>query len=101
MKTLIFAGTLASIFATTAAAKVIETACNRSDRQDSNRAVCGCIQDAANLTLDKSDQKLAATFFRNPERAQVIRQSETSRNERFWERYEQFGVTAQEFCSTG
>ena len=69
-----------------------------SDRSGGNRAVCGCIQDAANLTLTSKDQRLAATFFKDPDRAQEIRQSKRNSHETFWKRYKNFGQTAELFC---
>ena len=80
-------------------AEQIERACMKSDRASGQRALCGCIQDAANLTLTSRDQKLAATFFKNPDRAQEIRQSDRPAHEAFWERYRNFGRTAEHFCS--
>lgn len=77
----------------------IERACLKSDRGQGQRALCGCIQDAANLTLTARDQKLAATFFRDPDRAQAIRQSNRATHEAFWQRYKYFGQTAEHFCS--
>ena len=50
------------------------------------------------LTLDSGDQRLAATFFSDPHRAQVIRQSDNSGHERFWKRYKQFGANAESYC---
>ena len=76
----------------------IEQACLRSDRPSANRAVCGCVQDAANLTLTKGDQQLAASFFKDPQRAQDIRQSDRSSHEAFWQRYKEFGEAAESFC---
>ncbi len=76
----------------------IESACLRSDRPAANRAICGCVQDAANLTLSNSDQKLAASFFKNPQKAQDIRQSDRSSHEAFWKRYREFGAAAETFC---
>ncbi|QMU60012.1 MAG: hypothetical protein GKR98_07420 [Boseongicola sp.] len=76
----------------------IEKACLLSDRGAGNRALCGCIQDAANMTLSAKDQRLAATFFSDPHRAQQIRQSGRRTHERFWERYQSFGETAEVFC---
>ena len=76
----------------------IEQACLRSDRPSANRAVCGCVQDAANLTLNNSDQKLAASFFKDPQKAQDIRQSDRSSHEAFWKRYREFGEAAETFC---
>jgi hypothetical protein len=77
----------------------IERACMKSDRAGGQRTLCGCIQDAANLTLTNRDQKLAATFFKDPDRAQEIRQSDRPAHAAFWERYKNFGKTAEHFCS--
>lgn len=82
------------------AANTIEKACVRSDRKAASRALCGCIQDVADMTLSNSDQKLAATFFKDPHRAQEIRQSDRSTHEVFWKRYKSFGATAQAFCTS-
>lgn len=76
----------------------IEQACLNSDRARGQRALCGCIQDAANMTLTAKDQKLAATFFADPHRAQEVRQSKSRRMESFWDRYENFGLAAETFC---
>ena len=76
----------------------IERACLGSDRAAANRALCGCIQDAADLTLSTKDQRRAASFFRDPHRAQEVRQSDRRSDEAFWGRYKQFGETAQSFC---
>ncbi|MDD9923863.1 MAG: hypothetical protein OXQ92_16520 [Boseongicola sp.] len=81
-----------------AQASAIENACLSSERGSGQSILCGCIQDAADQTLTKGDQKLAATFFSNPQRAQDIRQSSRRHHERFWERYEAFGEVAQAFC---
>lgn len=92
----LFAGVLASpLFA-----DQIERACLKSDRSGGNRSVCGCIQDAANLTLTARDQRLAASFFADPDRAQEIRQSKRAHHEVFWERYKNFGQTAELFCKS-
>ena len=80
-------------------AEQIERACMKSERGSGQRSLCGCIQDAANLTLTSRDQKLAATFFRDPDRAQSIRQSDSPSDEAFWQRYKNFGQTAEHFCN--
>lgn len=79
-------------------AKDIQNACLRSDRSAANRALCTCIQDAANMTLSTKDQKTAAGFFANPHRAQEVRQSDRRSDELFWERYKRFGEAAESFC---
>ena len=90
---------LAGVVASPLFANQIERACLKSDRGGS-RAICGCIQDAANLTLTTKDQRLAATFFADPDRAQEIRQSKRSSHEVFWQRYKNFGQTAELFCNS-
>ncbi|SMX29384.1 hypothetical protein TRP8649_03518 [Pelagimonas phthalicica] len=76
----------------------ISQACLSADRKAANRRLCGCIQGVANNALSNSDQKLAATFFRTPHRAQEIRQSGNSRNEAFWKRYKAFAARADNTC---
>lgn len=98
MKHLALAAVLAVFTAPLAQAGVIERACLSSDRAAGNRALCGCIQDAADLTLSGGDQRRAATFFKDPHKAQVVRQSDNSRDEAFWLRYREFGATAESFC---
>lgn len=92
------AAVLVGVVASPLFANQIERACMKSERSGGNRAVCGCIQDAANLTLTSKDQRLAASFFADPDRAQEIRQSKRSSHETFWQRYKNFGQTAELFC---
>jgi hypothetical protein len=94
-----FFGAILSLLASSVAADVIERACLTSDRPAADRALCGCIQDVANLTLTPSEQKKAATFFGNPHRAQEVRQSISRSDQRFWERYKLFGQSAKTYCS--
>lgn len=77
----------------------IEQACLKSERSRGQQALCACIQDAADMTLTERDQRLAATFFADPNRAQEVRQSDSRGHEAFWERYENFGVAAESFCA--
>lgn len=82
-----------------ASAGPIERACMQSGRKAATPALCGCIQRAANETLSPSDQSLAATFFRDPHRAQEIRQSKRHDHSEFWRRYRAFGAAAESTCS--
>ena len=41
---------------------------------------------------------MAAEFFDDPHRAQEIRQSDRRSHEAFWQRYKNFGQTAEIFC---
>ena len=88
----------AAILANPLFAEQIERACLKSERGGGQRSLCGCIQDAANLTLSSSDQRRAAAFFDDPHQAQVVRQSDRRRDEAFWKRYKNFGQTAETFC---
>lgn len=103
MKSVLFIAALAAASATFSATPIhagaIERACLGSDRKAANRALCGCIQQVADLTLDRRDQRLAAKFFKDPHKAQEIRQSDKSSHEVFWKKYRQFGDTAKAYCS--
>lgn len=81
-----------------AEAGLITRACLKADRKAASRSLCGCIQQVANQTLTRSDQKMAASFFKDPHRAQVIRQSDNTRHEAFWQKYKAFGKTAEVMC---
>lgn len=82
-----------------AAAGPIDSACNASSRAAANRALCGCIQQVANMTLSNADQRRAAGFFRNPHQAQEVRMSKSNADNAFWGRYKQFADTAQRYCA--
>jgi len=85
--------------ANTALAGPIETACNRSDRKAANRLVCNCIQQVADMVLPNSDQRRAAEFFKNPDKAHATWLSQSGRDNAFWERYKQFGSYAEQYCA--
>ncbi|MBI1169775.1 hypothetical protein GC209_00085 [bacterium] len=82
-----------------AAAGPIENACLKSNRSGGNRSLCSCIQQVADITLGGSDQRLAASFFKDPERAQKVHMSQNRRDDEFWARYVTFGQQAQMACS--
>lgn len=91
----------ALVLAPAAWAGPIEQACNRSDRGAASPQLCACIQQAADLTLGRGDQRRAAKFFRDPHAAQEVRQSSRRADADFWQRYRSFGDTAEAFCSAG
>jgi hypothetical protein len=99
MKTITITAGVLILSTMVASASQIERACNTSERSTANRTLCGCIQDAADLTLSRGDQKRAAKFFKNPQKAQDTRQASNGNREDFWDRYKRFGETAQEFCT--
>ncbi|PTW50922.1 hypothetical protein [Rhodovulum kholense] len=99
VKPLAIAAVLASFSAFAAEAGQIERACLSSGRPGVTRGLCGCIQHAADITLTRGDQSRAAGFFRDPHRAQVVRQSDRRSDEEFWRRYQLFGDTAAAYCS--
>lgn len=95
-----FAGAAAVLLVTGGgawAAGTVERAClstgSASDR------LCQCIQDVANMTLTSGDQRRAAKFFVNPDKAQAARASDSQSAEAFWSRYSNFAVTAEAACS--
>lgn len=89
---------LTSMASSTMAGNVIRDACMNSGRPAASAKLCGCIQKVANGHLNRKDQRLAATFFRNPHKAQEIRQSDNRTHESFWSRYKVFGNTAEASC---
>lgn len=97
--TLALAAILSPVVPAPVEAGTITRACMKSDRKAANRRLCSCIQKAARKTLSSSDQRLAASFFKDPHRSQEIRQSDRSSHETFWKRYKKFGERAQQMCS--
>lgn len=94
----LIAATAAAAVPYSASAGAIERACNSSDRKAANRSLCGCIQQVADLTLSNTDQRKAAAFFKDPQKAQDTRQSDNRSNEAFWKRYKAFGTSASRYC---
>ncbi len=82
-----------------AQAGVLGEACIRSDRKAKSFRKCRCIQQVADVKLSRSDQKLAAKFFSEPDRAEKIRMSDKRSDERFWKSYKEFGATVTQFCA--
>lgn len=81
------------------AAGIVERACVKSDRKKATRTACNCVQRVANVKLSRSDQKLAAKFFKDPHLSQEVRQSDNPSKEQFWLRYKAFGNLAASTCS--
>jgi hypothetical protein len=77
----------------------IESTCLASGRAAANPALCGCIQSVADRELSRSDQRLAASFYANPQRAQDIRQSDNPTHRAFWDRYRAFGDRVERSCA--
>lgn len=84
-----------------AQAGVIERACLSADSKSKSRALCGCIQQVADITLTRGDQRRAAKLFKDPQKAQDMRQSSNRDHEAFWLKYKNFGATAEAYCSGG
>ncbi|MFC7703977.1 hypothetical protein ACFQXB_07205 [Plastorhodobacter daqingensis] len=103
MKKYLIAATLAAVTLplapATAVAGPIESACLSSGRQAASRALCRCVQQAADATLTRGDQRQAAAFFRDPHKSQEIRASKSASDSAFWARYRQFGATAEAHCT--
>lgn len=85
-------------FAAAVQASTIQTACLRSDRPQATRTLCSCIQSVADNTLTRSEQRQAARFFRDPDRAQTVRMSRDDRDRAFWQRYRAFATAAEQRC---
>ena len=94
-----FAALTLIFMAGAASAGPIESACMKSNRNAANRSLCSCIQQVADITLGGNDQRLAATFFKDPDRAQKVHMSQSDKDDAFWARYVTFGQQAQMACS--
>lgn len=77
----------------------IENACNRSNRKQASRQLCGCIQQVADQVLRRSDQSRAASFFKNPDKAHKVWMSKSKSDDAFWDRYKAFGAQAEAVCA--
>ena len=82
-----------------AVAGPVDSACMRSDRSASSRQLCGCIQQVADMTLGTADQRRAAAFFKDPDKAQEVRMSPSQADNDFWARYKAFAETAEAYCT--
>jgi hypothetical protein len=97
MRNVLLCAALAAL-STPAAAGPIQRACLHSDRNGASPQVCACIQSMADRWLSGADQRLAARFFRDPDKAQAIRISDTPEHDAFWDRYTAFGTSAAAEC---
>ncbi len=102
MKTFVIKAALAAVVvlgvAGFAAAGPIEGACLKSARNAANRSLCSCIQQVADITLKSGDQSMVASFFKDPNKAEKVRMSQSKRDDAFWERYTTFGDQARMSC---
>ena len=98
MKTLMIStALLAAAWAGQAMAGPIGRACMGSERGD--REICRCIDQVADMTLSGRDQRLAAKFFKDPDRAQDVFLSKRPADDAFWDRYKNFGAQAEAYCA--
>ena len=102
MKSILWAASLAvalPVMSSFAHAGPIENACNRSERKAANRQLCACIQQVADMTLRGADQRRAASFFKDPEKAHKVWMSKSNADDAFWKRYKAFSAQAQAYCA--
>ena len=76
----------------------IGRACMSAGREAASPALCSCVQQVANQSLSRADQGRAAAFFDDPDKAQQTRQSDSQRDEAFWDRYRAFADRAEAVC---
>ena len=98
MKSILLGAGIVLAFASAANAGLIDRACLRSDTGNGSPGLCGCIQQVADMTLTRSDQRRAARFFTDPQRAQDVRASTSDADNAFWSRYTNFGTAAARYC---
>ncbi len=76
----------------------LSNACMASDRKARSPDLCGCIQAVADKTLSGSQQRRAASFYNDPQKAQDTRTSDRSSNKAFWDAYVGYGKRAAKTC---
>jgi hypothetical protein len=76
----------------------LDRACRKSNRPSATPEMCRCIQRVANDSLTRSERRKAAKFFKDPQRAQNMRQSDRSSDKIMWKKYKVFGQRAREIC---
>ena len=96
---MMIAGAAMILTAPLAMAGPIDSACVRSERGARNVQLCGCVQQVADRTLSRSDQRRAANFFRDPHQAQEVRMSKRDADNAFWARYKNFTMMAEAYCA--
>lgn len=75
-------------------------ACMEAGRQAATPALCSCVQRSASQTLTAQEQRRAARFFSDPQRAQDTRQSSRPADRTFWQRYRAFVAHAEASCGS-
>lgn len=77
----------------------VGSACLGGGRGAATPVLCSCVQGVADQTLSASDQRRAATFFDDPDKAQETRAADDSASEAFWARYRAFADAAERVCA--
>lgn len=90
--------TLSAAMPAMAGLGVIDKACRNSNRSASSPQLCRCIQKVANASLNRTERRKVAKWFKDPHQAQVVRQSDRSSDEVLWKRYKAFGEKARKTC---
>lgn len=101
MRIILMIGALATTAACGGGGRVsgdVGQACMDAGRRDASPALCSCVQQVANQSLSGRDQARAAAFFSDPQLAQDTRQSGSSSDRAFWDRYKGFSELATEIC---
>jgi len=80
------------------AGRTVERACEASAQSAASPALCGCIQAVADQTLATPDQRVAASLFADPDKAQLLRTSDSVAGTAFWHRYSTFAAAAEASC---
>ena len=98
MRTAIILVALATLAACGGGSGPIGSACLSGGRDAATPSLCSCIQRVADQSLSRSEQRRAAGFFSDPQRAQDTRQSDNASDEAFWRRYRAYADRAASVC---
>jgi hypothetical protein len=77
----------------------IGNACLSGGRNAASHELCGCLQKVADAVLSPGEQRRGAQVFQDPHLSQEIRMSKQRGDVDFWQKWQSFGATAQEYCN--
>jgi hypothetical protein len=77
----------------------IQRVCLAQGRKTANSQRCGCVQAVADRELSSTQQRRGVTAFKDPQKLQQWRQSDSSSDNAFWDVWKAFGNEAAKVCT--
>lgn len=77
----------------------IQRACLSQGRKAASSQRCGCVQAVADRELSSTQQRRGVKAFKDPQKLQQWRQSDSSSDNAFWDVWKAFGNKAAKVCT--